>query len=138
MFKNNKSLVKSYLENTSSKYMSCVYKNLLDLETNKSLTLPKMCYNNIYLYVADDFVVKTVYTFFHDCILVLGVLDKGESLNLFVQKNDYLIIDALRKNKDVFSLNERNNILKGIKIEDLVLSIDLDTLDVKVEEENGR
>ena len=139
LFKNNKSLVRDYLDNTSSKYKSCVLKNLLDLESNNTLTLPKMCYNEYYLYVKDDFVVKTVYTFIDNYILVLGVLDKKETLEEFIKHNEYLINDVIN-NKDnlLFDDTERNLILKDINLEDLVVSIDLDTLDVKVEEENGR
>lgn len=138
LFKNDKSLVRDYLEKTSSKYKSCVLKNLLDLEKNKSLRLPKMCYNNKYIYLMDNFIVKTVYMYLDNCILVLGVLDKNEKLKDFLHKNDYLINDCLNKKKEDFDLLERDKILKDIKQEDLVLSIDLDTLDVKMEEENGR
>ena len=139
LFKNSKSLVRDYLDKTSSKYRSCVLKNLLDLETNNSLNLPKMCYNNIYLYVKDDFVVKTVYTYMNNYILILGVLDKGEKLEVFVKQNEYIINEMINNQDDLlYDDTERDLILKNINLEDLVVSIDLDTLDVKVEEENGR
>ena len=139
LFKNGKSLVRDYLDKTSTKYKSCVLKNLLDLETNTNLSLPKLYHNDYYLYVKDDFVVKTVYTYINDYILVLGVLDKKEKLEDFVKRNEYLINEVIH-NKDalVYDDTERNLILKDINKEDLVVSIDLDTLDVKVEEENGR
>jgi len=138
MFKNGKSLVRDYLDKTSSKYKSCILKNLLDLESNNKPILPKLCYNSHYIYVKDDFVVKTVYTYLDDYILVLGVLDVGETLKGFVDKNEYLLNEVLNDKKINKSLDERNIILKNIKLEDLVVSIDLDTLDVNVEEENGR
>ena len=135
LLKNNKSLVRDYLEKTSSKYKGCVLKNLLDLETKGDLDLPKMCYNNQYIYVKDDFVVKTVYTYIDKYILVLGVLDVKEKLDDFIKKNEYLLAEVLdNQDKIKFNEQERNLILKDIKLEDLVLSIDLDTLDVKVEE----
>ncbi len=138
MFKNDKSLVREYLDKTNNKYKSCILKNLLDLETNNALYLPKTCYNNQYLYIKDDFVVKTVYTYIDNYILVLGVLDKNETLEEFIKKNEYLLNEVINNKSIKFDKGERNLILKDIKLEDLVLSIDLDTLDVKVEEENGR
>ena len=139
MFKNNKSLVREYLDKTSSKYKSCILKNLLDLEKNNSFVLPNMCYNNNYLYVKDDFVVKTIYTFKNNKILILGVLDKGEKIEDFLDKNEYIINEFL-ENADfsMYDESERNLILNDIKLEDLVLTIDLDTLDIKTEDKNGR
>lgn len=139
LFKNDKSLVRDYLDKTNPKYKSCILKNLLDLETNNSLTLPKMCYNNQYIYVKDEFVVKTIYTYIDNYILVLGVLDKKEKLDDFIKRNKYLLDEILSHKEQInYSDQERNIILKDIKLDDLVISIDLDTLDVKVEEENGR
>ena len=139
MFKNDKSLVRDYLDKTNSKYKGCVYKNLLDLETNTTLFLPKMCYNNHYLYVKDEFLVKSVYTFIDDYVIVLGVIDKGENLEEFVKKNEYLINDLFENFKEMnINLEERNIILKDIKLEDLILSIDLNTLDINEEDNNGR
>ncbi|MBQ8892214.1 MAG: hypothetical protein IJ068_05105 [Bacilli bacterium] len=139
LFKNNKSLVRDYLEKANLKYRSCVLKNLIDLETTNTLYLPKLCYNSMYLYLKDDFVVKTVYTFLDDFIFVLGVLDKGENLEDFVNKNEYLLNEIIN-NKDIIEKNsdERNIILDGVRLEDLVLSIDLDTLDINMEDKNGR
>ena len=141
MFKNGESLVKKYIDNTSFKYQSCIFKNLLDLETNTNLVLPKICYNNKYIYIKDEFVVKTIYAFDKDYILVLGVLDKGEVLEDFIKNNKYFI-DNLFENIDKIDYNEnyeeRNNILKNIKLSDLVVSIDLDTLDIKMEDNDGR
>ena len=139
LFKNGKSLVREYLDKTNIKYKSCVYKNLLDLETNNTLTLPKMCYNNHYLYLKDEFVVKTIYTYFKEYILVLGVLDKKEDLKDFLKKNEYLLTEMFEKEKNIeLNDDERNIILKDIKLEDLVLSIDLNTLDIKKEDNDGR
>lgn len=139
MFKNDKSLVRDYLEKTNLKYKSCVLKNLIDLETKNVFYLPKICYNNMYLYLKSDFVVKTVFTFIDDFIFVLGVLDKGENIEDFVSKNIYLLDETINnKEKIVKNLDERNLILQDIKLEDLVLSIDLETLDIDVEDKNGR
>ena len=139
LFKNDKSLVRAYLDKANLKYKSCVLKNLIDLETETTLYLPKKCYNGIYIYLEEDFVVKTIFTFIDDYILVLGVLDKGEILDEFIIKNQYLL-NELKINKEIITknLDERNLILENIRLEDLVLSIDLDTLDMKVEDRNGR
>ena len=138
LFKNNKSLVGDYLDKTNLKYKSCVLKNLIDLETINTLYLPTIIHNNIGIYLKEDFVVKTIYTFVDDFILVLGVLDKGENLNEFIKKNEYLINEAINNDVIKKDLEERDNILKNIRLEDLVLSIDLDTLDINMEDKNGR
>lgn len=139
MFKNGKSLVRDYLENTSSKYKSCVLKNLLDLEENNTLKIPKMCYNNAYIYLREEFIVQTVYTYIDKYVLVLGVLDVKEKLEDFLEKNEYLIKTTFENLNSInYNSDERNLILGNIKIEDLVLSIDLDTLNLKVEDKNGR
>ena len=135
LMKNDKSLVRDYLEKTSVKYKSCILKNLLDLEQKNVLNLPIMCYNMRYIYLMDDFVVKTIFTYVEDYILVIGVLDKDEELEMFLNKNDYLIENL---NDNQINEEERNIILKDTKLEDLVVSIDLDTLDVKMEDKNGR
>ena len=139
LFKNSKSLVRDYLEKTNLKYKSCVLKNLIDLETVNTLYLPKLNYKGMYIYLKDDFVVKTIYTFIDDFILVLGVLDKGEELEDFISKNEYLLNEVIN-NKDVINKasDERDTILEGVRLEDLVLSIDLDTLDIDMEDKNGR
>ena len=139
LFKNDKSLVRDYLDKTNIKYQSCIRKNLIDLETINALYLPKLCYNDICIYLKDDFVVKTIFTFIDDYILVLGILDKGEMLEAFLKKNEYLLENIIN-NKDKINknMNERDLILKDIKLEDLVLSIDLDTLDIDMEDKNGR
>ncbi|MBR3661040.1 MAG: hypothetical protein IKN63_03950 [Bacilli bacterium] len=139
LFKNDKSLVRDYLEKTNVKYKPCIYKNLLDLETNNALNLPKMCYNNHYLYVKNEFVVKSVYTYIDDFIVVLGVLEKKEELEDFLNKNEYLVKEALESKKNIeLNDNERNIILKDIKLEDLIISIDLNTLDINEEDYDGR
>ena len=72
-------------------------------------------------------------------ILILGVLDKGEKIEDFLDKNEYIINEFL-ENADfsMYDESERNLILNDIKLEDLVLTIDLDTLDIKTEDKNGR
>lgn len=138
LFKNDKSLVREYLDKTAFKFKSCVYKNLLDLENNSDIKLPSLYYYKKYLYIKDDFVVKTIYTYVDNFIFVLGVLDKGEKIEEFLSKNEYLLNEAFTKDKLEYNEEERNLILKNITVEDLVVSIDLDTLDIKMEDNNGR
>ena len=138
----DRSLVREFLDKCNIKYQSCIYKNLLDIENeNRNVfLLPDFLYKNKYIYIKNEFVVKTIYTYLDNgCVLILGVLDKDEKLEDFLDENKTLFIKYF-KNTDKISLNnkERNLILNNKKIEDLVLSIDLNTLDLKMEAENAR
>ena len=136
----DKSLVREYIETCNPVYQGPIFKNLIDLENLKDYTLPDYRYNGTYLYIKKEFIVKTVYTYLDNgSILVLGVLDKRMNLKGFLYKNGDLIDDILR-NKEKIKMNddERNLLLKDLTIDDLVMSIDLNTLDVKMEEKNAR
>lgn len=134
------SLVREYLEHTTSEYKNCVLKNLLDIEQEYGFVEPVMKYDNRYLYINNDFVVKTVYTFLENGnVLILGVIDYKETLETFLEKHENLIKEELKK-IELIELNqdERDLILKNIKLEDLVLAMDLDTLDINMEDKNAR
>ena len=61
------------------------------------------------------------------------------NLRGFLYKNGDLIDDILRNKERIkMSNEERNLLLKDLTIDDLVMSIDLNTLDVKMEEKNAR
>lgn len=138
--KDNKSLIREYLDKAEINYKNCIYKNLLDIEKNEMLEIPEKMYKKIYLYLKNDFIVKTVYTYLDNgSILILGVLDKNETIDNFIQKNSSLLDETFKDiNKKEFDSSERDIILNNIKLDELVLNIDLDTLDVKMEEENAR
>lgn len=140
VFKNDKSLVREFLNQTEPKYKNCVLKNLLDIETENILSIPKKKYANIFLYQKDEFVVKTVYTYLEKGkVLILGVLDKGEKLEDFLLKNDVLYKEIFNSIDTIDLINdERDLLLKNIKLEDLMLNIDLETLDIKMEEKNAK
>ena len=140
VFDNNESLVRKYLNNTEIKYKNCILKNLLDIENENILTIPIKKYENMYIYEKEEFVVKTVYTYLDNGkILILGVLDKGELLDEFLSKNKLLYKTTFDNIEIINQMNdERDLLLKNIKLEDLVLNIDLETLDVKMEEKNAR
>ena len=140
VFRNDESLVREFLNQVEPKYKNCVLKNLLDIENEKILSIPKKKYANLFLYEKDEFVVKTVYTYLEKGeVLILGVLDKGETLEDFLLKNNTLY-KQIFSHKDTinFVTDERDLLLKNIKIEDLMLNIDLETLDIKMEEKNAR
>ena len=66
-------------------------------------------------------------------------MDKGENLKTFLNKNDKLITRTLlNRNKLSLDNTERDNILRNIKPEDLVLTIDLNTLDIEMEDKDAR
>ena len=140
VFKNDESLVRIFLNKVEYKYKNCVLKNLLDIENDNTLSIPIKKYVNRYLYQKEEFLVKTIYTFLENGkVLILGILNKGETLDSFLQKNDELYKNTFN-HLDTISLikDERDLLLKNIKLEDLVLNIDLETLDVKREEKNAR
>lgn len=122
------------LNNMESEYKNCILKNLLDIESNKELQIPNLVYKNVSLYIKDEFAVKTVYTFLNNGdILVLGILNRNETINDFINNKKKLFEKFSDIEDTIFDYDERNKILKDIKLEDLVLNIDLDTLDVKEE-----
>ena len=135
-----KNLLVEYLNSCKNVYKSCILKNLLDLEEEKDFILPDLCYNNSYLYLKRDFLVKTIYTYLDNgYILVIGVLGENEYLKDFVTTNEEFlnqVFDNIATKE--FDLNERNQILKNVKKEDLVSVIDLDTLEINMEEKNAR
>ena len=133
VMEDDKSLVREFLSKTKLEYKSPVYKNLLDIENESDLIIPNYRYNNIYLYIKDEFVVKTVSTYLENgYVLILGVMEKDEKIEEFLEKNKN-ILKNLNKiiNQDNFDLKERDLILGNTKLEDLVLTIDLNTLDIK-------
>ena len=136
VFQNDKSLVRKFLNETDEKYKNCVLKNLLDIENENMLSIPKRKYENVYIYEKDEFIVKTVYTYLDGGnVLILGVLDKGEKLDDFLFENKYLFKETFDNIESINLINdERDLLLKNIKLEDLVLNIDLETLDIKLEE----
>ena len=139
VMENGKSLVRKYLEECNPIYQGPIYKNLLDIESDREYKIPDYYYNDTYLYIKPEFVVKTVYTYLKNgYILVLGVIDRKTPLKTYLYKNRD-ILEVLRE-KDNLEINdsERDLLLKGLKIDDLVMTIDLNTLDVKMEEENAR
>ena len=136
----DKSLVREYIETCNPIYQGPIMKNLIDIENQENYLIPDYCYNDNYLYIKHEFVVKTVYTYLDNgYILVLGVLDKKNDLRTFLYKNSDLINKTLR-NKERININneERNLLLKDLTIDDLVMTIDLNTLDVKMEDKNAR
>lgn len=135
VMENGVSLVRKFLNNTEEKYKNCVYKNLLDIENDNVITIPNKKYRNMYLYIKEEYVVKTIYTFLNDGkVLIIGVLDKDENINDFLEHN-YNFLNNINTNE---TEDERNLLLGNIKIEDLMLNIDLETLDIKREDKNAR
>lgn len=128
--KNNGLLIQEYLDNCLTKYKSCVYKNLLDIEINEELVLPDFKVQDKFFYLKNEFIVKTIYTFLDNgVVLVLGATSDNP-LN-YIEKNiDY--VNKMLKNIDKFkNINDRDLLLKNIKVEDLILTIDLDTLNME-------
>ena len=137
---NDESLVRRFIDNTEIKYKNCILKNLLDIENENVLTIHKKKYEKNYIYEKDEFVVKTIYTYLENGkILILGVLSQGENLNDFFDKNKDLFNKSIANIETVDLVNdERDLILNNINIDDLMLNIDLETLDVKREDKNAR
>ena len=140
LMQDGKSLVRTYLETCDLKYRSCILKNLLDLEQKTDIKMPSLSYFDVYLYIKDEFVVKTVYTYLENgYILILGVLDVSKSLESFLDKNKELLKKTFKNiNKKVFNERERDLLLQDIKAEDLIPLIDLNTLDIKMEDKDAR
>ncbi len=139
LFDDQISFIRKYLESADDKYKSCILKNLLDIENDTKLVMPYLYYNDNYVYLQNDFIVKTVYMFLENGnILILGVLEPGSSLEEFLDKKKMIILDSLKKEEYEKNKEERDILLKNIKLEDLVLTMDLDTLNVKMEDKDAR
>ena len=116
----------------STKYKSCIYKNLLDIETNNELVLPDYKYKDYYFYLKKEFIVKTIYMFLDNGnVLIIGVIDKNADLEKYLEDNFEYIKKTLKLVSKYVNNLERDIFLKNIKVEDLVLTIDLDTLDME-------
>lgn len=130
--KEDKLLIDDYLTKCSTKYKSCIYKNLLDIETNKELVLPDYKYKDYYFYLKKEFIVKTIYMFLDNGnVLIIGVIDKNADLEKYLEDNFEYIKKTLKLVSKYANNLERDIFLKNIKVEDLVLTIDLDTLDME-------
>ena len=130
--KEDKLLIDDYLTKCSTKYKSCIYKNLLDIETNKELVLPDYKYEDYYFYLKKEFIVKTIYMFLDNGnVLIIGVIDKNNDLEKYLEDNFEYIKKTLKLVSKYANNLERDIFLKNIKVEDLVLTIDLDTLDME-------
>ena len=130
--KEDKLLIDDYLTKCSTKYKSCIYKNLLDIETNKELVLPDYKYKDYYFYLKKEFIVKTIYMFLDNGnVLIIGVIDKNADLEKYLEDNFEYIKKTLKLVSKYVNNLERDIFLKNIKVEDLVLTIDLDTLDME-------
>ena len=135
-YENDVSLVRKFIDNTEDKYKNCILKNLLDIENENIITIPKTKFDDMYIYLKDEYLVKTVYTFLEDGkVLILGVLDKNEEFNEFLEKNMLLFRKTI-DNIETISLidEERDLLLENVNLEDLMLNIDLETLDIKRED----
>ena len=130
--KEDKLLIDDYLTKCSTKYKSCIYKNLLDIETNKELVLPDYKYEDYYFYLKKEFIVKTIYMFLDNGnVLIIGAIDKNTDLEKYLEDNFEYIKKTLKLVSKYANNLERDIFLKNIKVEDLVLTIDLDTLDME-------
>lgn len=130
--KEDKLLIDDYLTKCSTKYKSCIYKNLLDIETNKELVLPDYKYKDYYFYLKKEFIVKTIYMFLDNGnVLIIGAIDKNTDLEKYLEDNFEYIKKTLKLVNKYENNLERDIFLKNIKVEDLVLTIDLDTLDME-------
>ena len=131
----NDILINQFLKKCSLKYKSCIYKNLLDIENSSQVILPDIKYQGHYYYLKNEFLVKTIYTFLENgIVLVIGIIEKGMSLSQFLKDNIKIINKTMQKIDKFKELNDRDLYLENIKMEDLILTIDLDTLDVGMEE----
>ena len=136
----DKSLVREYIENCNPIYQGPIFKNLLDIEKDNEYKIPDYCYNGNYIYIKPEFVVKTIYTYLENgLVLILGVIDKKINLKTYLYKNRDILGEVLReKDKINIDNHERDLLLKDLTIDDLVMTIDLNTLDIKMEDKNAR
>ncbi len=129
--KNNKLVINEFLNSCLTKYKGCVYKDLLDIESSSDLILPDYIIDNLPIYLKKEFVVKTVYMFLEQgLVLVLGVLEENQDVNKFIYDNLSYIKRYFQQIDYLKNINERDILLKDINIEDLILTIDLDTLNM--------
>lgn len=128
----NDLLINNYLRKCLTKYRACVYKNLLDIESSNTYVLPDYKYNDKYFYLKKEFIVKVIYMYLDDGnVLIVGVLNKDENLEEYISKNMVYIMSTIKNIEKLKDKKDRDLLLKDIKEEDLVLTIDLDTLDME-------
>lgn len=125
-------LINNYLRKCLTKYRACVYKNLLDIESSNTYVLPDYKYNNKYFYLKKEFIVKVIYMYLDNGnVLIVGVLDKDGNIEEYISKNMVYIMSTIKNIEKLKDKKDRDLLLKDIKEEDLVLTIDLDTLDME-------
>ncbi len=125
-------LINNYLRKCLTKYRACVYKNLLDIESSNAYVLPDYKYNDKYFYLKKEFIVKVIYMYLDNGnVLIVGVLDKDRNIEEYISKNMVYIMSTIKNIEKLKDKKDRDLLLKDIKEEDLVLTIDLDTLDME-------
>lgn len=125
-------LINNYLRKCLTKYRACVYKNLLDIESSNTYVLPDYKYNDKYFYLKKEFIVKVIYMYLDNGnVLIVGVLDKDGNIEEYISKNMVYIMSTIKNIEKLKDKKDRDLLLKDIKEEDLVLTIDLDTLDME-------
>lgn len=125
-------LINNYLRKCLTKYRACVYKNLLDIESSNTYVLPDYKYNDKYFYLKKEFIVKVIYMYLDNGnVLIVGVLDKDGDIEEYISKNMVYIMSTIKNIEKLKDKKDRDLLLKDIKEEDLVLTIDLDTLDME-------
>lgn len=128
----NDLLINNYLRKCLTKYRACVYKNLLDIESSNTYVLPDYKYNDKYFYLKKEFIIKVIYMYLDDGnVLIVGVLDKDGNIEEYISKNMVYIMSTIKNIEKLKDKKDRDLLLKDIKEEDLVLTIDLDTLDME-------
>ena len=125
-------LINNYLRKCLTKYRACVYKNLLDIESSNTYVLPDYKYNDKYFYLKKEFIVKVIYMYLDNGnVLIVGVLDKDGNIEEYISKNMVYIMSTIKNIEKLKDKKDRDLLLKNVKEEDLVLTIDLDTLDME-------
>ena len=128
----NDLLINNYLRKCLTKYRACVYKNLLDIESSNTYVLPDYKYNDKYFYLKKEFIIKVIYMYLDDGnVLIVGVLEKDGNIEEYISKNMVYIMSTIKNIEKLKDKKDRDLLLKDIKEEDLVLTIDLDTLDME-------
>ena len=128
----NDLLINNYLRKCLTKYRACVYKNLLDIESSNTYVLPDYKYNDKYFYLKKEFIIKVIYMYLDNGnVLIVGVLDKDGNIEEYISKNMVYIMSTIKNIEKLKDKKDRDLLLKDIKEEDLVLTIDLDTLDME-------
>lgn len=125
-------LINNYLRKCLTKYRACIYKNLLDIESSNTYVLPDYKYNDKYFYLKKEFIVKVIYMYLDNGnVLIVGVLDKDGNIEEYISKNMVYIMSTIKNIEKLKDKKDHDLLLKDIKEEDLVLTIDLDTLDME-------